>query len=825
MQDIKAFEPLWGEWCSSELLGQGSFGKVYKMVKKDLDKEYYAAVKHLSLPNEPGEEKNLYAEGIVTDNETLKIYYDDVLKTLRSEIDLCYKLKGYTNIVSYEDHYIRPKDTGVGYDIFIKMELLTGLQDRIKEGGLTVPDVVKLGEDICKALTVLRREKIVHRDIKPGNIFVNSGGDYKLGDFGVSRTLERTISSMSVKGTFSYMAPEVAKGSAGDYRVDIYSLGLVLYRMLNKNRGPFLPLPPQKVTHELSMITQERRLQGEPLPPPADADEELSQIILKACAYRSEDRWDSANEMGKALARYRLGVERAALATPPPPPVPPVVDNDEDRTEYVPPPDPPKEPPPKEEAAPVPESVLPRPKKKPAFFPIVSKKVKDIMGLEQKIGADTPAEPYDDPTELISAQPVESELEETVLLTTGILSEDNIGGEAVPEEQKPTEEDAPQTNDTGRVSIAAASAHIKAKLAGIKAKPQVIAGGVAAVVLIGVISVAALAGGPSASAETASIPSEPTVSITTPPPGTDSPEQILWQDPFIRDGVLSTLGIDEEDLTLELLAELEELRLSVAALDPEPISTLADLSMLTGLKTLELSGHPIEKFDFPENMASLETLKIARCGCDSVEFLAQPCFKGLRELDLSGNAIINLSSLSGLSSLASLNISQTSVTSLEPLSGLTNLTVLSAVGIPAEDWSFVERIANVNGRPEPTAEPVETEVPDPDPTLKPAPTQAPRPTRRPATATPTQPPQPATIPVSAVLVSPSEMLLGEGGGVRLSASISPANATNQRVSWSSSNPSVAVVDGSGYVSAVGRGTARIIATCGGQSGFCTITVD
>lgn len=833
MQDIKAFEPLWGEWRSSELLGQGSFGRVYKMVKRDLDKEYYAAVKHLSLPNEPDEEKNLYAEGIVTDNETLKTYYDDVLKNLRSEIDLCYKLKGNTNIVSYEDHYIRPKDSGVGYDIFIKMELLTGLQDRIKEGGLTVPDVVKLGEDICKALTVLRREKIVHRDIKPGNIFVNSGGDYKLGDFGVSRTMERTVSSMSVKGTFSYMAPEVAKGSTGDYRVDIYSLGLVLYRMLNKNRGPFLPLPPQRVTHELSMITQERRLQGEPLPPPADADDELSKIILKACAYRSEDRWSSADEMGKALTRYRLNMERAAA--PAPPPVPPVVDKDEDRTEYMPPPNPPEEPPPKEEAAPVPEPASPQPDRKSKFPKIMSKKVKDIISLGQKPGADVSAEPYGDLTELISSRPAEPELDKTVLLTADILSENNTAGEAVRKEHKPAEEQPPQYDDAGENQPSADDAGIKARPAGGKAKPAVIAGAAVAVVLIGAIGASFLGKQSAAPVETATAPPEPTVSVTPPPPETASPEQFLWQDSFIRDGVLSTLNVDEEELTPDMLAEIEELRLSVPDPEPgsepespDPVSTLADLSMLTGLKVLELNGRPVEKFDFPEDTPSLETLKIARCGCDSVEFLTQPCFEGLRELDLSGNAITDLSPLSGLSDLTSLNISQTSVTSLEPLSGLADLAVLSAAGIPVEDWSFVERIASVEGRPEPTAAPTEAPTPTPVPNPTPKPTSRPAPTSAPAPApAPTQAPVtvPTVVSVSAVSVSPSEVLLGEGGAVRLSVIISPANATNQGVSWSSSNPSVAVVDGSGYVSAMGRGTARITATCDGKSGSCTITVD
>jgi len=193
------------------------------------------------------------------------------------------------------------------------MELLTNLRDRIRDDELTVLDVVKVGEDICRALTVLRRERIIHRDIKLSNIFINSSGDYKLGDFGAAWTVGQSVSSTSVKGTFSYMAPEVAMGNSFDYRADIYSLGLVLYRMMNKKRSPFLPLPPQSITHELSMIALERRLQGESLPPPAWADEELARIILKACAYRVEDRWNSAEEMGKALVEYRTSMSSKLL--------------------------------------------------------------------------------------------------------------------------------------------------------------------------------------------------------------------------------------------------------------------------------------------------------------------------------------------------------------------------------------------------------------------------------------------------------------------------------------------------------------------------------
>ena len=85
-----------------------------------------------------------------------------------------------------------------------------------------------MGLDLSKALGYCRKLHIIHRDVKPENIFVSRFGDFKLGDFGIARELERTMSGFSKKGTYSYMAPEMYKGEKYDSRVDIYSLGIVL---------------------------------------------------------------------------------------------------------------------------------------------------------------------------------------------------------------------------------------------------------------------------------------------------------------------------------------------------------------------------------------------------------------------------------------------------------------------------------------------------------------------------------------------------------------------------------------------------------------------
>ena len=300
MGDIRDFCPLWGEWEAEEKLGEGSFGAVWKMRREGYGGQtYYSAVKHISIPKDESEIRNLMDEGILESQDSSVRYYNKVLDSLVGEIDTMHQLQGYTNIVSYEDHKIIPKKSGIGYDLFLRMELLTPLTKRIREQ-MTVTDVIKLGCDIAEAISILNKFHMVHRDIKPQNIFVNNTGDYKLGDYGTARALNSEATAMSRKGTFNYMAPEIYNNQAADIRVDIYSLGIVLYRLLNGNRLPFLPTTGE-VTNRMNEEAQVRRLSGEALPAPAYANENLANVVLKACAFDPKDRYQSAEEMKRDL--------------------------------------------------------------------------------------------------------------------------------------------------------------------------------------------------------------------------------------------------------------------------------------------------------------------------------------------------------------------------------------------------------------------------------------------------------------------------------------------------------------------------------------------
>lgn len=301
MKDIHSFEPFWNEWYLLRPLGHGSYGTVYLAQKESFGEKFYSAIKYIPLPAKDEQIDDLLSEGVISSPSEAKEYYSHMVNSLMTEINVNYRLKGHTNIVSYEEHQIIERSDSPGFDIFIKMELLTSLTDHMKSHPFTVSDVIQLGIDICKALSVLRREHIIHRDIKPANIFINDGGDYKLGDFGVARIMDKNISSMSVKGTFAYMAPEVARGMEGSYSVDLYSLGIVMYKLLNYNRAPFLPLPPAPVIYSENQEAQRKRLYGVAIPLPGMGPVELGRIIQKASAYRPEDRWNSPDDMRQAL--------------------------------------------------------------------------------------------------------------------------------------------------------------------------------------------------------------------------------------------------------------------------------------------------------------------------------------------------------------------------------------------------------------------------------------------------------------------------------------------------------------------------------------------
>lgn len=293
------------QWRQVRLLGQGSFSKVYEIARTDeLGMEEHAALKVISIPQGTGEQDDGVSEA------GLAASYRQQAEKLIQEVEIMRSMGGNSHIVNYMDHSIVPHTKDSGCDIYIRMELLKPLpqyyQEQYDKEPVREEDVIRLGIHICKALELCAENRIIHRDIKPQNIFLNQNGDFKLGDFGIAQ-VARQNGNATIAGTMNYMAPEVFRGQAYSAAVDLYSLGLVMYWMLNQRRMPFLPLPPENLTFTQIEQANARRLRGDPLPRPVHGSKTLTDLVLRACAFRPEDRYLDPRTLRNALEQVSGG--------------------------------------------------------------------------------------------------------------------------------------------------------------------------------------------------------------------------------------------------------------------------------------------------------------------------------------------------------------------------------------------------------------------------------------------------------------------------------------------------------------------------------------
>ena len=283
--DIHQFEPLWGSWyLRTKPIGAGSFGTVYRAHETIMGRTNECAVKHFSVPQSDAEMQELQQQLSLSFTQDIDILLQDKVENIVEEYETQCQFNDLPNFVHVHNILIQDKKDSDGYDVFIRMELLNSIDTRFKSGSVNEQEVIRLGIDICTALVEMQKRNLVHRDIKPQNILVSDDGIYKLSDFGSVRKTNGTATAMTMKGTFDYTAPEVLNGSLADSRVDIYSLGVVMYQLLNNHMLPPARLPGDKLEMKLRDIS------------PA-----LSGIVLKACEYDADKRWKSAEDMLDAL--------------------------------------------------------------------------------------------------------------------------------------------------------------------------------------------------------------------------------------------------------------------------------------------------------------------------------------------------------------------------------------------------------------------------------------------------------------------------------------------------------------------------------------------
>jgi serine/threonine-protein kinase len=262
-----------GKYDVVGVLGRGGMGVVYRCIDRHLGRE--VAVKTLT-------------EGIKSDSGMLARFYEEGRKTGSFK---------HPNIVTV---FELGDDNGIPY---IVMELVDGepLEKLIgSDEPLPLIERLRIVEDVCSALAYAHRHNVVHRDVKPANIFVQPDGRVKLLDFGIARLEARKSQDLSLTrpghiiGTVPYMAPERLKDKPLDRRSDIFATGVVLYQFVSGE----LPFSGDEVVLMQKILNESH--------PPLSSKckgcpASLDAIVDRALAKSPDDRYSTADEMAADL--------------------------------------------------------------------------------------------------------------------------------------------------------------------------------------------------------------------------------------------------------------------------------------------------------------------------------------------------------------------------------------------------------------------------------------------------------------------------------------------------------------------------------------------
>jgi serine/threonine protein kinase len=297
---IYLYEPLWGSWKIDSLIGEGPYGKVYKAFHDELGFHYESAVKHIAIPNGGYALRALFAEG--ADEASAKAFFAECAQSVIKDIHAMVQLKGLAGFVAIEDYKAIERRDGLGFDILIRMECLKSLSDACRDHKMDAKAVAAMALGIAYALAACEERGLVHRAVKPDNIFCAHGEIYKLGDIGFSGSIHDSFALYPREANALFAAPEAVRGESAGFSADTYSLGLVMYYLLNGKRPPFCR-PGQPFSLKERQAALARRLSGENPPPPAEADAMLCDIVLKAISYRPSSRY-AARALASDLERY-----------------------------------------------------------------------------------------------------------------------------------------------------------------------------------------------------------------------------------------------------------------------------------------------------------------------------------------------------------------------------------------------------------------------------------------------------------------------------------------------------------------------------------------
>ncbi len=274
-----------GRYQIIEELGKGGMGRVYKVLDTKINEKI--ALKLINLE-------------VASDRETIERFSNE-LKLARK---------------------IRHKNVCGMFDIgeaegahFITMEYVSGedLKTMIRMStGLTMGTVLSIGKQVCQGLAEAHSLGVVHRDLKPQNIMIDKGGNAKIMDFGIARSVrEKGITGAGVMiGTPEYMSPEQTEAKDVDQRSDIYSLGIILYEMAT-GRVPF-----EGETALSVAIKHKTEIPKDPKSLNPHISDDLNHLILKCLEKGKAQRYQTAAEVEAELDKIEKGIPTIERVVP-----------------------------------------------------------------------------------------------------------------------------------------------------------------------------------------------------------------------------------------------------------------------------------------------------------------------------------------------------------------------------------------------------------------------------------------------------------------------------------------------------------------------------
>lgn len=252
-------------------------------------------LKHISVPESQIQVDAMLLTGACENKEAAKSYYADMARELTEEVEAFRRLARGRGFVPFFAHQeVEKTGDEIGTDLYVLSPFRTTLAAYVKSNPMTHLAAVNLGLDLCASLVLARKAGYIYLNLKPENITVTSQRQFQAADFGLMKLDTLPYATFPDKYRSTFTAPELFDDLAEiSTSADVYSLGMVLYTIFNCGQPPF-PGEDGEI----------RRRNGEALPAPAAAPKEMAEIILKAAAFKPEDRWQSPEEMGTALIAY-----------------------------------------------------------------------------------------------------------------------------------------------------------------------------------------------------------------------------------------------------------------------------------------------------------------------------------------------------------------------------------------------------------------------------------------------------------------------------------------------------------------------------------------